>query len=144
MSMTEAAYLAGIVDGEGSLTVFFRKPRVESREANEQLSVQFVVSMTHEPTIRYIADITETQDRVYFVKSRSEKHKHQFAWRPRLSDSKEILRQIEPYMITKKRNAQIFLELLDIRSKSTRSNRNWERQCELVIENLSLNKRGPI
>lgn len=142
LKVSDAAYLAGIIDGEGSIVMSFRNPRQASREVNTQITIQVVVSMTHEETIRHLARITDTENNVYFCKPQNENNRDQWAWRPGIAQAYDILLQCEPYMVTKKRNAQLFKELVDIRRTSTRSERNWDKQYEIVVENQALNKRG--
>lgn len=143
LSDVERAYLAGLIDGEGSIAINFREPNKASREIGLGLTIQLTVCMTDLETIAWVANTTGTPEKVYTDSAKKNPaHKPSFTWRPTISQAYDILKQCEKFMITKKRNAQIFLELVDIRRVSTRSERNWERQFELATENRLLNKRG--
>lgn len=112
LTPTQAAYVAGLIDGEGSISINFRNPNPRMREVNTQVTIQVRLSMTDEATISYLACITRTQDKVYVYKPRNSRHKTQWAWHPGLDASYEILAQCLPYMVTKKRQAEIFIALL--------------------------------
>lgn len=142
LTATEAAYIAGILDGEGTIVITFREPRKTCREISTNLNIQVVVVMTSKETIDWLGATTGTEANVYFTKSRNSKHRSSWAWRLPIGEARELLPQCLPYMVTKKRNAEILIELIDIRRKSTKTHRNWERQYELAVENQLLNKRG--
>lgn len=122
--------------------ITFREPRKTCREVGTNLTIVVAVVMTDKKTIDWLAATTGTEASVYFTKPRNSKHKPSWAWRLPIAEARELLPQCLPYMVTKKRNAEIFIELIDIRRKSTRAHRNWERQYEFAIENQLLNKRG--
>lgn len=143
MTDVEAAYLAGMFDGEGCISINFRSPNSIMREVNTQLSIQVKIAMTHKETIDYIESITGC-GRVSYIRKKNPNHKDQWLWAPQLRDAREIIERCHPYMVTKRRNAEIFMELMDIRKKSTRNDRNWERQFDLTTENISLNRRGRV
>lgn len=142
MQPTEAAYVAGLLDGEGCISISFRGARAVSREVNTQVNIQVTCSMTDRQTVEWLAKVTGTEDKVYFVKSRNEAHRDQWCWRPGIRKASEVLEECLPYMITKRRQAEILVELVKIRSASTRSERRWKGQFRLVTENLELNRRG--
>lgn len=145
MSETEKSYLAGIIDGEGSISINFRNPNKASREVGMGLTIQLTVCMSHEETIRWISKITGTEEKVYVDSPKKVEHyKQTYTWRPTIAQAYDIIEQCIPYMITKHRNAEIFLELVSIRRKSTRTERNWERQFDLATENRLINRRGVV
>lgn len=139
---TDAAYIAGILDGEGCISITFREPREVSREKNSQVMIQVRVAMTDYETIKWLAEVTGSADKVFYYASKVTHHKDRWTWAPTLAQAYEIISQCLPYMKTKKRQAEIFLELVDIRRASTRSYRDWDSQFALVSENMALNKRG--
>jgi hypothetical protein len=125
MSNTDAAYLAGLLDGEGCISIVFREPKSVSRETGTQVVIQVRISMTDYETVKWCA-----------------KHRDQWCWSPGINSGYDILSQCLPYLKTKRRQAEIFLELVEIRRASTRSERNWDKQFPLVEENMKLNKTG--
>lgn len=135
----ELAYFAGLFDGEGSVAINFRKANPATREVNTQVSIQVALGMTHSPTIEWLCEKTGVAFRAY---DRPVGWKKMYIWRPPLPVAYDLMEQSLPYLITKKRNAEIFIELMDCRSQSTRSNRNWNKQEMLVMENQHINGSG--
>ena len=142
LAPTDAAYIAGILDGEGTISINFRNPRSASREVNTQLTIQVAVVMTDYEVIHWLKEVTGTTGEIYHYEARQSHHKPTWAWRPGIADGYEIISQCLPYMKVKKRQAEIYLELIELRRTSTRSHREWEKQFELASENRVLNKRG--
>jgi hypothetical protein len=142
MSNTDAAYLAGLLDGEGCISIVFREPKSVSRETGTQVVIQVRISMTDYETVKWCADVTGTPDKIYAIAARNAKHRDQWCWSPGINSGYDILSQCLPYLKTKRRQAEIFLELVEIRRASTRSERNWDKQFPLVEENMKLNKTG--
>lgn len=138
---TELAYIAGIIDGEGTISVGIRNPNPKMRELRPQLVLQVAVVMTDESIISWLKQVTGIGNLYKQIKT-NPKHKNIFHWRPSIKDSAKLLIQILPYLIVKKRQAELFIELVSIRSISTRNTVNRERQFEIVSEIQKLNKRG--
>lgn len=143
LSVSESAYLAGMIDADGCISLSVRGANGKRREVGNQLVIQTTVSLTHKPTIEWISKTTNSTNKIFYTPARSHKHKDVWTWRPPIYVAYTVLNQTVPYMITKKRQAEIFIELIDVRRKSTRTERNWDKQMELVTENKLLNRRGP-
>jgi len=140
---TDAAYIAGILDGEGTISINFRNPRAVSREVNTQLTIQVCVTMTDYELIKWLREITDCGN-IYSNPARQVHHKPTWSPRPGIADAYEIIAQCLPYMKTKRRQGEIYLELVEMRRTSTRSERNWTRQFDLATENRRLNQRGVV
>lgn len=101
------AYLAGLIDGEGSIFIC-KQRRWKSGGCGYQL--RLTVGMTHKETIKFLNDNLDG-GWSSFVRNNNPKHtKELFIWRICDDGAKELLRKIKDYMITKKKEAEIGIE----------------------------------
>jgi hypothetical protein len=104
MTIVEAAYLAGIVDGEGSIVV---SDRSTSRPNSSRPSVYLSVCNTYKPLMDWILNTTGTGT----ITQRSGNSpsglpaKDTYAWRVTSYVAGRILQQIEPFLIEKRERA---------------------------------------
>lgn len=103
LSPTEAAYIAGIVDGEGTITL-------TRRNSNKQRHLILSVSNTELRLLRHIQSVTGvgkiTRKRVY-----SEHHAIGYTYGISNRHALDIIRAIYPYLQTHKRlRAKLILE----------------------------------
>ena|SRR3990167_2982577 len=96
LTETEKAYLAGIIDGEGCITI--------TKKTRGSYQLVLVVAMTSFPVISYVAQLLEANARGGKVTSTGKQ-----VYQVMISGYhvKEILEEIEPYIIGKTR--QVFL-----------------------------------
>lgn len=98
MTPTEAAWLAGLIDGEGYVGVKVNKLKLVSNPDARYYAAQVKVGMTHELTVRRAAELLECK--VYKLKARD-------VWTAELHSPPRILevaKEVMPYAITKSRN----------------------------------------
>jgi len=133
---TDWAYLGGLIDGEGCICI--SKPR--SSYSIHQLSVR--VSNTDARLMIWLKDnfngsIT-TQHR------KNKKHKDAYEWRVFAKDSEYILENILPYLVIKKEQALLALDLRHTIGAQGRKIPFFviEYRNSLYNEMLKLNKRG--
>ena len=109
MTATEAAYLAGIIDGEGCIHA-----RVKS---GKTVVVALSVGMVHRPTIDWIATTTGGGRVAPYAKSKTGNYRR--AWLVMFGAHRacDVLRQTLPFMVTKKREAELVIELMDLRAE---------------------------
>lgn len=94
---TDAAYLAGIIDGEGSIIRLKRK--------NGSISYRVVVVNTDWPMLEWITDTTGVGS--LNTKPRQEEgHKPCWYWVVNAQTARQILERCYPYMIIKKDKAK--------------------------------------
>ena len=98
------AYLAGLVDGEGSITYkqYWDRKRKDRPRKYFCWRIQIEVVMTHEQTIRWCAN--NFGGKVYLKPRKT--HKMQYRWRRSFRDALEIAKAIIPYSVTKKEKLQ--------------------------------------
>lgn len=140
---TEISYLAGIIDGEGTISLGRVPP--SQRGISQAIIMRLQITNTDRRLLDWILERCGGRINIRSRKATNPKHKTQWTWRPpdRINCA-EILRKCLPYLVIKGRQAELFLELLDLRLKS--SNKGVfhpERQQEIVSEVQRLNKRGP-
>ena len=101
--MLDVRYIAGIVDGEGCVTVIKRLEKHMDR-VSYRLVVQ--VSMTHEGVIKALQDsIGGSYSAIHWHTRRNNRTAYQ--WRKYGVDAVELLQSILPYLIVKKAEAEL-------------------------------------
>jgi hypothetical protein len=119
LSPTDAAYLAGLFDGEGCFTAFItrRKIRYTNRynghkyDGESWSTIYYIqVLITEEEPIRWLKEVTGLG---YVFKRNRQKEGYQdlWGWRVNSTPACEVVQQILPYLKIKHRHAEIFLEL---------------------------------
>lgn len=134
---TEAAYVAGIIDGEGSLTLAHRK-RNQAR-GWDSIEPHITITNTDLRLMRYLSSLLNAQ--TYTSHQRAKNH-----WKPQYSisfsafaDIAALLERIMPYLIIKRRRAEIMLRLIRRRlAKEPYTDVDWK----LVEEFRKENQRG--
>ena len=91
-------YLAGIIDGEGSFGVY---------SAGTRLSV----TNTHLPLLEWIMEFTQT-GRVWQVKANALTKRPCYQWDCAARAIRVILPNIIPFMLVKRKKAELFIEYL--------------------------------
>lgn len=125
----EAAYAAGIVDGEGCIAVYFNKKR-------NVYYGYLQISNTDKNLIDWLRTTFPGNRKLYICNS---KPNHKQAWIAGWggSGAEDFLTQIYPYLIVKKEQANLFLKFRNtIYTASVEEKQELERQFRL------LNKRG--
>jgi hypothetical protein len=141
MTEAERAYVAGLLDGEGCISMFLAKQVQANGTVGQRIGVSLSMYMTHKETVEYIKFATGTTGNILPIPGR-ENRRDQWLWKPNLKEAYAVLQQCEPYMITKKENVRLFIKIMDIRKQSTRTDRRWDEQVAIMEANQILNKRG--
>lgn len=104
-------YLAGFIDGEGSIFITTRKPRIE-KENNYQYSVQhylyLVVVNTNPKPIKLLKEVFG--GRIYSLRGTSCGWRPTWRWETVCKKAESIIRELLPYLIVKKEEAELALE----------------------------------
>jgi hypothetical protein len=102
----ELAYIAGVMDGEGCVTILRQKfPR------KFQYRLFLVVSNTNEEVIRYLHNILGC-GAVHPLRRTQKRDTHMdvWQWQASFSDAYSVLTALYPYLIVKRRDALIAME----------------------------------
>ena len=110
---TEAdrAYVAGLVDGEGTICVF-----QSYTQGSNHFILRTSVYNTYEPVLHWVKGKFGGRVRPVQRKIRVEGHQQGYIWEGGAQQSANMLRVIRRYMIIKATQADLFLELADIHS----------------------------
>ena len=138
MTETESAYVAGIIDGEGSIGLTWRK---SSYRGKKILRVQLQIGMCNEEVIAYISKLFGQA----FCESVT------CDGRPRWSINvggmqtiKDIMSTVYKYLIVKRPQADVMLEYIDSRQARTSSKTYTDHELGCYERLRKLNLRGTI
>ena|SRR3990167_89212 len=130
----EAIYLAGFMDGEGSIILYRRRDT-----ANVSLRVN--IANTNLPAIERIRDMAKA-GAISITKRHSNLHKTGYLWQINSDTAVSFLEQILPHLYIKKSQAQLAIDFaVGMRDPATKSNKQWQVEC--LSKMKTLNKRGP-
>lgn len=132
MTPTEAAYLAGFIDGEGSVMLYRRR---------DSVALRVTAANTHLATLKNIAKLCGCGGVVHFDRG-NPKHKPAGWWQVNAEAAASMLKQIRPYMFTKRQQADLALDFQErLRDPAMKADRSW--QLTYLERMKSLNRRGP-
>ncbi len=134
---SECAYLAGLIDGEGSVQARHWK--------GPKGGYDYLLSLanTDERMVRWIA--SRWGGRVYAMAPRAATHLPQWVWRAHGSHAVGALEAALPYLITKREHAELALRLARSARVTGRAGYSDDERAEKVaiIDRLTvLNRRG--
>jgi len=129
-----AGYIAGLVDGEGSLII-----RWDKRHRYLTFSYFMSIGMTHEGVIKWLSDILGV---TYSVSKRKPPRKTMYVLRVfTQTDLVTLLEELLPWLIVKKEQAETMLRFLNLRAE--RSAKEYANEkAELYLKMRKLNQRG--
>lgn len=114
LSVAEAAYIAGIVDGEGCINIYLRgrdnvrTPQVFITNTDKAMLGAVQAMIKGKGSIRVHCKSGKGSDGC----NRKESYR---LWLTNMDDMRQVLEAIEPYLIIKKEKTQIMLKLLEDR-----------------------------
>lgn len=132
------AYLAGLVDGDGSINIYHDK-------LNSKKSPCYIprvsVGMTSEALIR---SLHNKFGGTFHIQDFN-RWKRMYYWQVANAGAKKFLERIKPHLVVKKRQAKLALKLIAskagrtaaVSTKLNRKRAGWHEACRV------LNKRGP-
>lgn len=133
------AYIAGIIDGEGCVTVNKRKHKSGSKGFVPTVSI----GMTYQALIVWLAHITNRKWKAE-LKRKLPHHKPMYRVDWRNQRAKEFLLEILPYLKVKKEQAELLILLCDMRLMNRQAGAlkttNMPDQAR-IVERLTLLKR---
>ena len=111
LSETEAAYIAGIIDGEGTLTIRKKKPAAKVSHRLPSYSVTFSVSNTATLLIHWLQN--KCGGSVHHYENRCKNCRPYARWDLHTRQATELLHQVTPYLLIKHEQACLAMEFLD-------------------------------
>lgn len=135
MAVADAAYLAGIIDGEGTIGVYAYEHRAPA--------VHLSVANTDRALLEWIATSTGVGAVITRKVVNVDLHRQSYTWQCSSQAAGTTLRQVQPYLRVKASQAQLALDLLDgLVVPARKADSTW--QMEIVDQVRQLNRRGPL
>ncbi len=133
--MPEAAYLAGLWDGEGSIMLLSKRDTIAVRISivnTDRAMLDWIVQATGLSIVLRHRDADTARG-----------HKATWQWGCNGDAALSVLRQIRPYLITKASHADLALATQErLRNPALKFDRNWQEESRQRMRQL--NARGPI
>ena len=138
LSDTQWAYLAGIMDGEGSFSIARggRKPSYGHPNGYTNWQLKISIGNTNESLHDYLLENVGGA-KYMGHRSKTDKQKHGYNWQLHGKENmKEFITGVLPYLVLKKEQALVALESIAIEGK------NPELRRDLWIKMKGLNRKG--
>lgn len=112
----DLAYMAGIIDGEGSICVysFFASPHQRNGKRYLRHSTMLSVSNTSTALMDWIVERFGSKMRT--VKRTRQDWKQAYHWQVGYARAAEILQAVLPYLVIKRRQAELLIEFQELGS----------------------------
>jgi hypothetical protein len=149
LSPSEAGYIAGILDGEGTLSMSYYKGAVDSYGRKyRSFSLTCRVTNTSKALIEWLVK-TSGYGKIKLLPIPPSRtgfpYKPQWSWLLSANGCRDILPHIYPHLIIKKRQAEIFIDWFKNISgkRGKRMNDNvFQYKLKILKELHTLNKKG--
>ena len=148
MNPTEQAYIAGILDGEGHISIYGRSDlHKRGTKSIARFTLRVNVCMTSESVIRWLHVTTGLGH--FSTHVRSDHFRTLYSWRVSSREAATLLAEVRQFLILKKRHAEIaaeFYETIGVRSlrvnrRKYLSQETAQKRIALIDEIRSLNFR---
>jgi hypothetical protein len=141
MSATEAAYMAGMVDGEGSVTLI--KAAWKRNRAGFQFQPLLTIANTFRPVLERLVEMCGNGRIVATYNTKHAAHKVGYRVVFTSNQIRHVLPQLVPYLVIKKRQAELLIEYLGEWRKGLHITDESYRRGEDFRQQLrALNQRG--
>lgn len=132
MSAVDAAYLAGFIDGEGTVMLI--------RRANSSVGLLLTIANTKRPVMDWVTTTTGV-GRTFSRGPRNPKHAEAFWWQASGDAARSVLVQLLPNLRIKHEQATMAVEFQDrLRTPAVKADRTWQEEWRLRMKEL--NRRG--
>lgn len=131
LSMEDAAYMAGLIDGEGSVMLVPRHRKV---------GLVACVSNTNRPVLEWVLGVCGA-GAIHTVPRASARHKDGGCWRCSAELAETLLRQVLPHLKIKRAQAEMGVAFQErLRTPSLKRDLSW--QLEWMKQMKAMNARG--
>jgi hypothetical protein len=96
---TDLAYLAGLIDGEGVVTIAKVRPAPRIKNGNPRYFAKVEIQMSDRPAIDHIARLYERHIMVKKPSANMKKEAYRVSWQAKIAG--ELLKQVLPYLVLK-------------------------------------------
>jgi LAGLIDADG endonuclease len=130
-SVEKLSYLAGIIDGEGSIHIEIQSQSIRHNRKCDYYSLRLLVVNTHLPMLEWIKSNFGGS---LYTHHKKEPNKRQcYRWNLCSHNAARVLIACSPYMIIKKAHVAVFIEFA-----STMTHANWKLSDELLAHRKEL------
>lgn len=141
MNETERAYIAGIVDGEGSVSMCLRNTKPKHYD------VKVSISNSSKQLIDYLKNLFPLFNIFTQKDKRNKNWKRRYElYSSSLKNIKIFLESILPFLIVKKEQARLLLEYIEIRNKvfsrGSHQSIHPQRENEIYFQLKEINQKG--
>ncbi|MBW1973942.1 MAG: hypothetical protein JRI44_14075 [Deltaproteobacteria bacterium] len=138
MKDIEKAYIAGFIDGEGCIYAC----KIKTRNSYT-INGKIIIGCTNKEIINKLAQLIGDGTKNVTQHKQKPKWKPMFRLELAQRQGTKLLQKILPYLILKKKQAKLFIELTELKKKSRKWKKyNEKRQEEIVFELKEFNRRG--
>ncbi|MCL5100581.1 MAG: LAGLIDADG family homing endonuclease [Candidatus Marsarchaeota archaeon] len=138
--MINDAYLAGFIDGEGTIGIRYHK---EKRHRSETFTIDlnFSITNSNKPILELIQK--EIGGKIELKTKMTKNSKAVYGLRLyNTKDTLNILNRVIPYLILKKEQAELIIAFCNLRAKHTKRDGYTKEEKEIANKVINLNKRG--
>lgn len=129
---TDAAYLAGIIDGEGSIMLYMRR---------DVVAMRIGVWNTYRPLIESIIEMTGIGT-VLNGRAATKESKATYGWHANADAAYSVLEQVVPFLKVKHVQADFAMQVQEnLRVFKLKADRGWQKTAHSLMQ--ALNSRGP-
>jgi len=141
LSIAEAAYIAAFIDGEGTISI--RKYKRKSMVGGMRYNSVVEMNNTDVGVMQYLRSLIGPA-RYYIFKQQQENRKKCYRFTVPSNVQRWLLASILPYLVIKKRQAEIVLQFLSLLGEKDhgQEDANLARREQLYQEVHDLNHRG--
>jgi hypothetical protein len=146
ISRENAAYLAGILDGEGTVSVSRTSTNQSAKACKRGFAYRssIGIALTDENLLLWVQQVTGV-GRICRVKSQSPKHKAAWRWTAWSKDAVYVAKMVLPYLRLKKRQAEnliAFQAVMRFPGSKGLSDVEWTARHTHYLVSRNLNQRG--
>lgn len=133
LNVEQAAYLAGLIDGEGCVMVNLHR---------DVASIRLVIANTSRAVMDWLCEVTGV-GAVITQKAPNARSRVGYLWMCNAETAESVLLQTRPYMVIKPVQADIALDTQQrLRDPALKADRSWQLEAHARMK--SLNRRGPL
>ena len=152
----QLAWLAGLIDGEGCISLTRRRPQRKNRALAYNYRLVLKVTMCHEATVRRCRELTGLGS-IHSQESQRAHYTQAYTWFCNAGDAGMIIEALLPWLVTKREEALVALDFLNVplaerggngggnevsEELETRRSEYWEKLRSLKSRNRSADRKN--
>lgn len=145
LTVAQAAYLAGIIDGEGYIGITRSKTSVSAKGCKRGVSYRLLVcvKMVNPSALYFAQDVTGLGRVKNGTPRQNPKHRNVFTWEVWSRQAASMLKQLKPYLLVKAEQADCAIRFQSImRMGGFLSEGEWDARERMWTECIAYNGAG--